>query len=92
MGLRRGEGDVAGASPAFRGFSGRLVTVSFQTVIWGRHGTPLSLPTEATGAFQLHVVLETAASRQLCSASPACGTSSWSEQELGHMFLLSESF
>lgn len=44
------------------------------------------------GAFQLHVVLETAASHQCCSSSPACGTSSWPEQELGHTFLLSKSF
>lgn len=83
---------MAGASPAFRGFSDHLVTVSFPTVAWVRHGTPLSLPTEATGAFQLHVVLETTASHQCCSTSPACGTSSWSEQELGHVFLLSKSF
>lgn len=53
---------MAGASAAFRGFSDHLVTVSFQTVIWVRHGTPLSLPMEASGTFQLHMVLEAAAS------------------------------
>lgn len=83
---------MAGASPAFRGFSDHLGTVFFQTVTWVKRGAPLSLSMEATGAFQLHMVLETTASHQCCSTSPACGTSSWSEQELGHIFLLSESF